>query len=340
MRLLVSGLVGVLVACLIFTATVVLVPQHVPPRVLLSVSVGDGELWRLEGPKGVAYCQPALKPPPFVLNVTLYEFTKPLGVGSEADLTITLTSKLNASETYFVAGWIGALFLESGSVKLPERGVKPGGISFINESSRWVWIGNVEPNGSKTFNLRIKAIEVGIVHLEMVAAIMDEYFSWDREYIFPIEGGHERISMLFTILRNDVLVYPLDLPLIMQDGEWRYPTRVIPRMSFIPPGMPPYALGTEFNVTIVIEPYIGNATDATMRFVVEEGIVLVEGDALWTGNVTIKPYREVQLSMKIKFVKVGTWYMYCYAEKDGLIIGAPEMLQFIVSNDDITWSGR
>jgi len=352
-KLAIFGIAGVLVACLIITA-VIWVPWHPSPKVLLGVSAGSGdELLRLEGREGVSYCQAIdlIRPPSFVMDVTLYEFSKPLGIGSEADLVITVTSKLNVSETFFVAGRIVAWFSESRG-EYTEGRPPTGGVCFINESSRWVWTGEIDANSSKTFNLRIKAMEVSTVDLEIVVAkmkyeiigdgIRTAYISWDKEYIFPIEPPYYKsIRMGFAIFRDNILVYPQGLPLIMQDGEWTYPPHVLVDMKHDIPMKPYpffYGLGSEDNLTIEIYPFIGNLTDVTMRLVLEEGIALVEGQTTWTGNVTIVPYTVIRLPMKIRFVKVGTWYMYCYAEKDGIIVGVPRGFQVIVSNDDITYN--
>lgn len=360
-KLAVSGVAGVLVALILITSIFTfLVPEHTSCKVLLSISTGgpnEGELLKLEGPKGIIYERlidfESLERGTCVLNVTLYEFSRPLGVGSEADLVVTLTSYLNESEVYFVAGWIGAFSVESGSTivdhKLPARG-----LSFVNESSRWVWTGNVDPNSSKTFNLRVKATEVATVLLEIVASPLRirEHFTgetidwlrWDPEYIFPLNYNPSREARFsFIILRNNILVRSLDLPLVKKDGEWTYPPRVLLGMETSPsvwPSIwpPPYSIETEFNLTITMEPYTSNSIDVTMRLFFDPGIALVEGQTTWTGNITSEPYEAVTLPpMKIRFIQVGIWYIYAYVEKDEIIIGGPKMIQFKVTNDSITW---
>ncbi|MEM2972446.1 MAG: hypothetical protein QW270_08540 [Candidatus Bathyarchaeia archaeon] len=76
------------------------------------------------------------------INITLHisQFTEPQGLGSEANLTIEIVSIEDASNVMV-------------NVSLPE------GISLLEGDLAWT--GNLTANVSSSFNLRIKAVEVG-----------------------------------------------------------------------------------------------------------------------------------------------------------------------------------
>jgi len=311
------GLAGVLAALMII-ASVIMMPLRTLPKVLLGVSVGSDELLKLEGPEGVAYeSWPIKGQPPCILNVTIYEFTKPLGPGSEADLMITLTSKLNVSEVFHVEAKITNM--AEVSEQFREEIGFPGGISFIDGGTEWTWSGDVETNGSKTFNSRMKALGVGIARL--MVAVTTRF----KETV-PGSGMYFRINIwvdiLFTILPDNILVYssyPKPEPFLFLENieifDWPLNRGV----------------GTEFNASVRLSG--DNTTNVTLKLIVQEGIVPIDGQTIWTGNIS--SISEVSLSARLRFVKVGSWFIYAYVEKDGILFASPSAFEFIVSENDI-----
>jgi hypothetical protein len=309
MRLLVSSLTGVIVACLIFSV-IFFAPRYFSPKVLLGISVG-GEQLEMVGPQGVAYQEAPRGPSPCILNVTLYEFTAPLGPGSEADLMITLTSKRNMSEVFRVYGK-----LDSGPSNCfsPEELLNFTGLSFADGGSEWDWAGSIEPNGTRSFSYRIRAPRTCVGVLDIGARM-----------IRSSEGECTTcglVSLSFTVVPDNVLVfsqspYPLGNP-------WGWAS-VSTTTSYEMGGV-----GSESNVSVSLFGF--NETDVTLKLVLpSEGIVLVNGQTEWAGNVTHG--EEVRLSTKVRFSEIGTWFIYAYVEKDGILLGPPTATRFIVSED-------
>lgn len=327
MRLLISGLAGVAVACLIF-AIVVNVPWHIPPRILLGVSVGGDELLRLEGPRGAAY-ESSTSSPICVLNVTLFEFSKPTGPGSEADLSITLISRLNYSETFYMNA--KARSLAEGSEYYTKH--FPGGISLVDGGLEWSWTGNIESNNTKKLGYRIKATGIGIACLRIE---MTTKFKETVPGSSIYEGVREWVDLRFTVLPDNVLVYssyPHPKPhvfLSMTILDWSHMSGV----------------GSEANVSISL--LSENATNVTSRFITQEGISVIEGQTTWTGNITsynITSHGEtlvyagnMTLNARLRFVKIGAWFIYAFVEKNGILCSSPDAMEFIVSeNSSMLW---
>ncbi len=343
---------GFLIALLTITIVVTVpVPIDVAmkPKVLLDVSAGgsisgESELLMLEGTKGVTYKLP-YNPDPYwlqySLNVTLYQFSKPLGVGSEANLSISLTSRLNESEAFFVAGWIGAIYLESGHAPLQDGQWSAGGLSFVDENPRWMWIGAIDAQSTKRFNLKLKTIEISEAELRIVAGRANglEPGDWDPENIFPIKENCVEVSFDFTVLKDNVLVR-------LYKPESLVDFRYVDTSILIYPMFPgPHNLGTIFNVTVRLLAPVENATDLTMKVGLDAGITLLEGQTIWTGNLTrldnyaIPMFKSgVWLPMKISFNQPGLWWVYCYVEKDGILIGGPRIARFNVTSSSISYS--
>lgn len=321
MKLLISGLVGATAACLIFT-TIVLLPLHLAPKVLLGVSVGGGELLRLEGPEGVA--MEGFHPgSACILNVTVYEFSRPVGPGSEADFATAVTSKLNYSEIFHVTGKFTSF--ADGSEYYEEH--FPGRMEVVDGGSEWSWTGRFEANETKTFNHRIRAEGLGATYVQIKAAL-------EPRETPPGSGiyyvGEQQIDLDFTVVPDDVLVrssFPRLVP----------PTQIVGGgMDLYMPSYTP-GVGNEFNVSILVE--CGNSTDLTLKIGTQEGIIPIEGQTTWTGNLT--SYNEarqqyyVKLSVRMRIVKTGTWYMYATVEKNGIVYVPTPMVKFVVSEDSV-----
>jgi hypothetical protein len=320
MRLLFSALTGVLVAGLIFAAMVFVSwnPQH---KVLLSVSVGGdrNDLLRLEGPRGVVY-EWIGPPSKCTLNVTLSAFAQPPGLGSEADLTIALTSNLNYSEIFYVS----ANMSSPSEIIESFRQQFPGTVKFVDGGSRWLWVGSFEPNETKSFSHRIKATGVGTADLFIEATT-------ELKQVTPGSGEyrreHQEVELQFVMVPDNVLVHT-SIPYLE------------PRLALLPIDLMDLdynwslyrGLGSEFNASIRL--FGGNATNVTAKLVMQDGIVLVEGQRVWVFNLTSGD-DEVRFTAKLRFVQTGAWFMYAYVEKDGIILGRPNAIKFVVSEDNM-----
>lgn len=142
-KLAISGITGVLVACLIIISIVM-----VPWSMLLTSSTF---------PK-----VPGLPPnnSPLAVNVTISNFTEPVGVGSEAEITVTVTSITNASDVK-VQITLSPIYMGEGTwPNITWTPVGPCGIDFVNGNSTWII--NLTANASTSFTAKIKATEVGI----------------------------------------------------------------------------------------------------------------------------------------------------------------------------------
>lgn len=315
MKLLVSALSGTVAACLIF-AMIVMIPLQTGSRVLLGVSVGGGSLLRLEGPEGVAYEATFHPESGCVLNVTLYEFSSPVEVSREAALAISLTSKLNYTEVFYVTAKASST---SDDIEWYKQQL-PGTVQFVDGGSEWSWTGGFEANETKTFNHRIKATGVGTAHLDIETRT--------KIIMNPTPENHtygESVGFYLKMVPDNVLVISTSL----------LPELVLDYMVLHYNSSEHLGVGSEFNVSLSL--YGENTSNAVINLVLPEGIVLVEGQTTWIKNFTSWNEKVTLSTTKIRFVKVGTWFAYAYAEKDGILLDAPRALKFVVSEDDVWW---
>jgi hypothetical protein len=142
MRLITSVLVGVATACLIFAVAIV-----VPQTVIRYYSGGYVDEW-LDSPLNV--------------EVVISNLTEPVGVNSEADVTIIVTSTKNASNT--------TVTMEVVSPSIPPQW--PLGITVI-EGNFSAWVGDLTANVSVVFHARIRAVEAGYARIWITATYPD-----------------------------------------------------------------------------------------------------------------------------------------------------------------------
>jgi hypothetical protein len=142
MRIIIAGLAGIIAACLIFT-TVVVAPQT--PIIYYDDWFGE---WWLHSPLSV--------------EVIISNLTEPLGVNSEADVTIIITSTENASDV--------TVTMEVVSPSIPPRW--PLGITVV-EGNFSTWIGDLRANISVVFHARIRAVEAGYARIRVTATYPD-----------------------------------------------------------------------------------------------------------------------------------------------------------------------
>jgi len=190
-RLIISVLVGILAACLIFTAVVFSAQQ------------------KLELP---LYYTPPLSnalPSPVEVKMFISNLSEPVGIGSEADITIIATSSANLSEAVIEIQVVKAF------PDWPAMGIEVVGGDLQ-------WTGNLTAQVSALTRIRIKATEVGF-------AKICAYVTW------PNYGRYSA-----TVAKLGILAQENEVQIIQPDGgdiPHVYPPDKYPP-GWIPPNWP------------------------------------------------------------------------------------------------------
>lgn len=188
-NLIISAVAGVLVACLIIAAT-------------------SSNPWIMETPSsdsGFPHFEPPAGAPPLgslTLNLFISDFTEPIGIGSEAMVTVVVTSKCNMSGV--------TTTLDLVSPCDPPCG--PLGVTIIegNLSSR---TGDLMANVSVIFNLTLKIIEEGYARIWVKTSWW--YHGWlgyeasDSIWILIHEGNVQASHEWISPDSNEATPYPL-----------------------------------------------------------------------------------------------------------------------------------
>jgi len=158
MRLLISGLAGVGVACLIFTALVL-------PRSNLEMMLGST---RTDLPLS-----------PINVRLTISGFTEPWGIGSQALLTINVTSSVKAVNVVF------KISLRKAYEDWPSQGLE-----LI--SGNTTWNGDLLANVSIIMSVKVNATQIGYGRIVAEVTWYDssseyEYYSVDQLGIVILE---------------------------------------------------------------------------------------------------------------------------------------------------------
>jgi len=120
--------------------------------------------------------------PPIVLNITVSDFTKPEGLNSEANLTVTVTPKEDISNV-------------SIKIWLPE------GIQLVN--GNLTWSGNLIANTSVALNVRIRMVELGEWHI--FANVEENCLESDGKWhTYSIFGT----GFIIMVGENSVTIFP------------------------------------------------------------------------------------------------------------------------------------
>lgn len=135
-KLIISGFTGVLIASLIIAS------------IFASFWVGPGKSASPSFPSGLIIWASD------IVKLFVSNFTEPVGVGSEGVLTVFMTSPYDVSNV--------TLRLEL----IQDLGASdwPIGIDFVASDSA-SWNGDLRANISSSFNVKIKAVEVGYAHV-------------------------------------------------------------------------------------------------------------------------------------------------------------------------------
>jgi len=166
MKLLISGLAGVVVACIIFTAVIVS-----PWSGLITSPTSSSS------DSGFPQLPPGWPSGPLGVQVSISNLTDPLGVGSEGEMTIVVASKHDVSD-------VTAQF-----ELLRVVDELPIGIVYTQGNlANITWMGDLRANVSVIFNAKMKAVEVGYARIRVTAI-------W-----YPFEGFHYEATDSIWIL--------------------------------------------------------------------------------------------------------------------------------------------
>jgi hypothetical protein len=307
------GIAGILIACLILTS-LTLLPSPKKAGVLLGVSVGDENLSEMEGPEGIVYSTRSDFAPNWtvITNVTVYDFSEPLGPGSEANLSITVESWLNFSETFNLT-----VNLMSGArLGVTASEMFPDGVFFLDGGFEWSWVGEIEANGTRTFNHAVRATGVGLTLMLVKTNI--PY----RETAHGWVGLSQRVDMFFFVLPDNVFVY----------SDYPFPPNWV-TLDALLLGWHRGGVGTEFNYSVRVSG--SNVTGVVLKLVMQEGVTIVDGQTVWIGNETAEHAGE-RIRATLRFDQVGIWFVYAYVARDGVLLYSPKAIQFAVSENNST----
>jgi len=139
--------------------------------------------------------------PPIVLNITVSDFTKPEGLNSEANLTVTVTPKQDISNA-------------SMKISLPE------GIQLVN--GNLTWSGNLIANISVALNVRVRIIELGDWHIfaNVEESCLESDGKWHTYSVFGT-------GFIIMVGENSVTIFPPP-PIVSPEP----PSALNPQFSF------------------------------------------------------------------------------------------------------------
>lgn len=182
-KLAISGIAGVLVACLIITS-IVMAPWSELAK-FFSPHVSPDDLPTRLIPTNVA----------IAVNLSISNFTEPLGPGSEANVTVSVISK---KDTPNVTVQIIMSPIYAGQGTWPNitwTPIGPRGIDFLDGNSTLII--NLTANVSTSFTTRIRATEVGL------GVIVATTIWWDT----PSTFYKSEAALYVQVLNNEIKVF-------------------------------------------------------------------------------------------------------------------------------------
>jgi hypothetical protein len=202
MRLIISGLAGVIAACLIFSA--------------LFLSRSNLEMM-LGSPSN------SLPVSPINVKLTISELTEPRGIGSQASVTINVTSSVDAANISL------KISLQKAYEDWPSQGVE-----LISGFTSWK--GNLYANVSLIFNsfATINVTQIGYGRIVAEVTWYDSSSNWEH-------FSYDQLGIV--VLEDEVLVVE-DLAGVL--------------LHFFPSGFnptPPFPVSPDFNATLPNLPY-------------------------------------------------------------------------------------
>jgi hypothetical protein len=180
-KLLISWVIGVAVACLIFIGVVIppwseLAKSFFSPRVspdIFTVPIADNTT--------------------LSVNLTISNFTEPLGLDSEADVTVEVISRKDMSNVE-IRITLSPIYIGQGAwPNITWTPLGPQGIDIVDGNSTWII--NLSANVSFSTTIRIKTTEVGFGAITATAIWWETssafYKSEDALYIKVLEKNIE-----------------------------------------------------------------------------------------------------------------------------------------------------
>jgi hypothetical protein len=274
-KMMASGIAGVLIASLIIVSIVI---------------APSSELAKLFSPHTSSVTQKTSSylETPLRINLSISSFD-PDKLGGEANLSITVThfywdSPSTSIQIYQVEG-IGGLFEN-----------KPRGVILIGDN---LWQGYLEANVSVSFNVKVKANQIGNWTIEVAAMSIFASNLW--------YGNIEDLRI--SVYEDKVLVAYLGSPLDEPSG-------VIKTQAYVGNVTEPSGLGSEADLTVIISSS-KDVFNATAYISLPKGISLVSGNATWSG--CLKANISISLKARIKFLAIGNWFVQVRGEGIGWI---------------------
>jgi hypothetical protein len=181
-KLLISGVIGVAVACLIFIGVVApwseLAKSFFSPRVSPDTST-----------------VPIADNTTLSVNLTISNFTEPLGLDSEADVTVKAISRKDMSNVE-IRITLSPIYIGQGAwPNITWTPLGPQGIDIVDGNS--TWIVNLTANVSTSFTTRIRATEVGL------GVIVATAIWWDT----PSTFYKSEAALYVQVLNNEIKVF-------------------------------------------------------------------------------------------------------------------------------------
>lgn len=185
-KLAISGIAGVLIASLII-ASVKMAPWSELAKSFSSrISPDD---------------QPILLNPTnadITVDLSISNFTEPLGPGSEANVTVTVISKKDVSNvTVKIA--VSPIYMGQGTwPNITWTPIGPQGVGLVDGNSTWMI--NLTANVSESATIRVKATEVGLGVITVTAVW------WETQSTFYKSEG----VLYIRVLQDNIVVQDLD----------------------------------------------------------------------------------------------------------------------------------
>lgn len=276
------------------------------------------------------------------VNLTVSNFTEPVGVSSEAEITVVVKSRCEISNVTI-------------RIDLSEAwpSIYSRGISLLDGSSSRSWMVDLQANVSMSFTERIKAFETGFGAIEVTARW------WN---VTPFETLINPCEILgnFTVISRHEIMRNLSATLRYENLSWENPpievgtlvrlneniTRICPNYTFHQPPSPrflyeskdsslvlvwndgilvtkmpihepslyllihlsdftePQGLGREANLTVFLIPLV-DMQNVSAQIILPEGLSFVSGNLTWSGD--LKANLRMRFSAGIRTEKTGNW---------------------------------
>lgn len=297
-RLAFSGLTGILIAGLIIAGMSLaqwpetedeLTGEYIYP---LSYTSPWSSLHSIPGPSLVW------------VDLTVSNFTEPVGVGSEAEIAVAVRSIYDIPNVTIRIDLTRAW-----------PSVYPRGIAFLDGTRSRSWVVDLKGNVPVSFTERIRAFEIGfglikatarcwdetsLLHETLTEPVTEENFS----ILHPFKLVERRLQRTLTFSEgedNASVLVSNDGILVTQEQIPEPPIYLLMHLSNF---TEPAGVGSEADLTVFLIPWV-DMQDISAEIVLPEGLSLVDGNLVWNGN--LKANIREKFSARIRAEKVGNW---------------------------------